>query len=541
MNDVGVVDGDSGDIYNKFFGIYDLRKVFAVEFFAWLLAQGIESDFNDDQCTNNFFLRVDKLQNDECWRPYKKDFNETRKKKGQQKCTHSLHKYGDKNLMSHTLKYIENLENKLIPMTSFDKSLRKRFITNIRAISKWTLMDKNNIEIDVVKTICRSITEEMIMNLEYNNPLLSYVVDFSNLSKEIKDAFDEQVLITMTTPPIKFYRDMDPTSEKYLVYLYENQQVCEKLFPQVSDASSLFMEQYFLWKACYKLFEMWNSNNFNKDFTTTFNEGTWEHFVLHPLFNILTLSLDKCVGESSSSASKYRKTENIKFEKETPKKADTWIEMMIAKNLHEIVFAETSGSPFQATCTTKKVYNDKCKLIRFGHDSKNKMLDELIEKKCIYLSDWKNLCNEIRKAELLLFQAYKAKLKVFILDCPAHPFCRVGELFDLDIPYKKVAIEEFKLFIQALWAIRCALSDIIHDYEKIGEKLLKDYNKIAGSGPYEIDCGVRDGWFSWTSPVIDLMMNTASNIVESYLEDIESDDPDNFRYHRLQYNLDAYF
>ncbi|CAG8504934.1 11625_t:CDS:2, partial [Cetraspora pellucida] len=156
-------------------------------------------------------------------------------------------------------------------------------------------------------------------------------------------------------------------------------------------------------------------------------------------------------------------------------------------------------SPFQATCTTKKVYNDKCKLIRFGHDSKNKMLDELIEKKCIYLSDWKKLCNDIRKAELLLFQAYEAKLKVLVLDCPAHPFCRVREVFDLDIPYKKVVIEEFKSFIQALWAIRCALSDIIHDYEKIGEKLLKDYNKIAGSGPYEVDCGVR-GYQSHPSP-----------------------------------------
>ncbi|CAG8817823.1 20152_t:CDS:1, partial [Dentiscutata erythropus] len=72
MNDVKVEDGDSGDIYDKFFGIYDPRKVFAVEFFAWLLAQGIESDFND-QSTNNFFLRVDKLQNDACWRPYQKE------------------------------------------------------------------------------------------------------------------------------------------------------------------------------------------------------------------------------------------------------------------------------------------------------------------------------------------------------------------------------------------------------------------------------------------------------------------------------------
>ncbi|CAG8734277.1 14885_t:CDS:2 [Gigaspora margarita] len=467
MNDVRVADGDSEDIYDKFFGIYDPRRVFAVEFFAWLLAQGIESDFNN-QSTNNFFLRIDKLRKDACWIPYQKEFDETRKDQ--------------------------------------------------KDASEWTFTDKNNIEVDVVKTICSSITKEMIMNLEYNNPLLSYVIDFSNLPKEIKNAFDEQALIAMTAPPIKFHRDMDPTSEKYLVYLYENQQMCEKLFPQISDASSLFMEQYFLWKACCKLFEMWSSNNFNKDFMTMFNEGTWKHFVLHPLFDILTLSLDKCAlrwGESTSSASKYRKSENIKFEKETrkqfdrimapfltssqAKKADTWIEMMIAKNLHEIVFAKTSGSPFQATCTTKKVYNDKCKLIRFGHDSKNKMLDELIEKKCIYLSDWKNLCNDIRKAELLLFQAYEAKLKVLVLDCPAHPFCRVREVFDLDIPYKKVAIEEFKSFIQALWAIRCALSDIIHDYEKIGEKLLKDYNKISGSGPFEVDCGVR-GYQSHPSP-----------------------------------------
>ncbi|CAG8839323.1 22850_t:CDS:2, partial [Gigaspora margarita] len=53
---------------------------------------------------------------------------------------------------------------------------------------------------------------------------LSYVIDFLNLPKEIKDAFNKQVLIAMAAPPIKFHRDMDPTSDKYLVYLYEYQQ-----------------------------------------------------------------------------------------------------------------------------------------------------------------------------------------------------------------------------------------------------------------------------------------------------------------------------
>ncbi|CAG8652208.1 18840_t:CDS:2 [Racocetra persica] len=158
MNDVRVEDG-SEDIYNKIFGIYDPRR---------LLAQGIESDFND-QSTNNFFLRVDKLQKDACWIPYQKEFDETRKDQ--------------------------------------------------KDASEWTFTDKNNIEVDVVKTICSSITEEMIMNLEYNNPLLSYVIDFSNLPKEIKNTFDEQALIAITAPLIKFYRDMDPTSEKYLAYL----------------------------------------------------------------------------------------------------------------------------------------------------------------------------------------------------------------------------------------------------------------------------------------------------------------------------------
>ncbi|CAG8761599.1 14224_t:CDS:2 [Gigaspora margarita] len=43
-------------------------------------------------------------------------------------------------------------------------------------------------------------------------------------------------------------------------------------------------------------------------------------------------------------------------------------------------------------------------------------------------------------------QAYEAKLKILVLDCPAHPFCRVREVFDLDIPYKNVAKKDFKLF-----------------------------------------------------------------------------------------------
>ncbi|CAG8842942.1 14838_t:CDS:1, partial [Gigaspora margarita] len=63
MNYIKVEDRDLEDIYDKSFEIYDPKEVFAVKFFAWLLAQGIESGFNN-QSTNNFFLRVNKLRND---------------------------------------------------------------------------------------------------------------------------------------------------------------------------------------------------------------------------------------------------------------------------------------------------------------------------------------------------------------------------------------------------------------------------------------------------------------------------------------------
>ncbi|CAG8479616.1 6559_t:CDS:2 [Gigaspora margarita] len=79
-------------------------------------------------------------------------------------------------------------------------------------------------------------------------------------------------------------------------------------------------------------------------------------------------------------------------------------------------------------------------------------------------------------------------LKVLVLDCPAHPFCHVREVFDLDIPYKKVTSYLFKLYGQ---------SDV--HYLILFEKLLNDYNKIAGSGLYEVDCGVR-GYQSHPSP-----------------------------------------
>ncbi|KAF0479576.1 hypothetical protein F8M41_023825 [Gigaspora margarita] len=78
MNNIRVENGNSGDIYDKFFRIYDPRRVFAVEFFAWFCAQEIELDFNN-QSTNNFFLRVDKLQTDACWIPYHKKFDKTHK------------------------------------------------------------------------------------------------------------------------------------------------------------------------------------------------------------------------------------------------------------------------------------------------------------------------------------------------------------------------------------------------------------------------------------------------------------------------------
>lgn len=42
---------------------------------------------------------------------------------------------GDSKIVARTLEYLTSLENKLMPMTSFDKSLRERFIANIKTIS----------------------------------------------------------------------------------------------------------------------------------------------------------------------------------------------------------------------------------------------------------------------------------------------------------------------------------------------------------------------------------------------------------------------
>ncbi len=74
-------------------------------------------------------------------------------------------------------------------------------------------------------------------------------------------------------------------------------------------------------------------------------------------------------GEGSSTASKYRKDQLSKLEKEyrnkenvnpfsisnVGNKPDLWVETKIAGQLYEIIFSEMSGSPFNGTNNDDKI------------------------------------------------------------------------------------------------------------------------------------------------------------------------------------------
>ncbi|CAG8694986.1 5679_t:CDS:1, partial [Dentiscutata heterogama] len=67
------------------------------------------------------------------------------------------------------------------------------------------------------------------------------------------------------------------------------------------------------------------------------------------------------------------------------------------------------------------------------------------------------------------------KLRVFIMDQPEPPLCRVREIFDLKIPYKSVDEDSVLQFIHSLWMIRLGLEESVNKLENIGREIQVKY------------------------------------------------------------------
>ncbi|CAJ0825678.1 18158_t:CDS:2 [Entrophospora sp. SA101] len=235
------------------------------------------------------------------------------------------------------------------------------------------------------------------------------------------------------------------------------------------------------------------------------NEYDFVKIICNSLINInaMILDFDDPILSywGSSTASKYRKDQLSKLEKEyrnkenvnpfsisnVGNKPDLWVETKIAGRLHEIIFSETSGSPFNDTSSDEKIKYDRKKLIRFARDTFTKMCNELIENKISYLPNYKEIYKAISNIQIFLLQSCGKRMKIYIVDFPSNSFGRVREYCDLEVPYKSISEIELQRFIGTLFRIRVHMESNIKLIRKISTELSKNFNGIPGRGPSRTD------------------------------------------------------
>src|SRR6266511_1490209 len=95
---------------------------------------------------------------------------------------------------------------------------------------------------DIIKMICKSFEKINVFRLNYDEPILSYIINFTE-SNPIED-IEENVLHELIKLPKDLYQEFNISSMVYLPHLYQDQDKVEENFPK---EDSLFNEHYFIW------------------------------------------------------------------------------------------------------------------------------------------------------------------------------------------------------------------------------------------------------------------------------------------------------
>ncbi|CAJ0751713.1 22589_t:CDS:2, partial [Entrophospora sp. SA101] len=250
---------------------------------------------------------------------------------------------------------------------------------------------------DISCLFAGTISWEEIRSLSFDDPKLSFIIDFSKHQKKLQQLLPEPVfkkiinipIYYLEEPPLefsnlfrKFYRDRERWELDDFGYVNK--------IDQNNNNSNI--NQFF-----YR-FSVWDEKLENK---TNISEGTWERIVLDPILKIMTRKINhKCFwqwAEAVSLASDFQKELYAR-------KPDFCLPMDVAGTTQEMMYHETSGSPLVKDLD--KWIEDRHKLFRFGRDSKNMICEQLINYNIKYLDDhealWKKLCD----TEIFLFQSY---------------------------------------------------------------------------------------------------------------------------------------
>nr|CAG8647605.1 1898_t:CDS:2 [Entrophospora candida] len=335
-------------------------------------------------------------------------------------------------LTNNPVDFLDLCQKKVFELT------KKRRIANLiggneEKKSKW-IVDSY----DISCLFAGTISWEEIRSLSFDDPKLSFIIDFSKHQKKLQQLLPEPVFKKIINIPIhyleepplefsnlfrKFYRDRERWELDDFGYVNK--------IDQNNNNSNI--NQFFYG------FSVWDEKLENK---TNISEGAWERIVLDPILKIMTRKINhKCFwqwAEAVSLASDFRKELYAR-------KPDFCLPMDVAGTTQEMMYHETSGN------------------------SKNMICEQLINYNIKYLDDhealWKKLCD----TEIFLFQSYDTSLKVFLFDQPDLPFCRVRLLFNLNIPHKPTDNIDFMMrFIHNIWKIRLGMLSSISIVDEVG-------------------------------------------------------------------------
>ncbi|CAG8649889.1 1591_t:CDS:2 [Dentiscutata erythropus] len=432
----------------KFFQTYNPRLVTQLDFYIWRVCNNLEVEFFGKDYTL-FANGINRVRQQEKWT------NEDIK--ASKENPRGFVKWCEQELATtlEKKKLHPNISDEIVGGDIHHRNVFKKYVFLQNNTSEWIITNNEGIDVDIGNSFAKTIKWNKIKTLNYDHPILSYIVDFTELQEELLELIGPKIYEKIACIPNRYTIDLPVNFRNLFQKLYCDQKRWQyDNFGKINDNDRKQPFYIFMRDVCKHIFSLWD-----EDIKETHClEGTWSRLVLDSILNSIT--------ESSSLASAFRKVTYAR-------KPDFWLLVESAGTIQEILFEETSGGPF--VNDTDKFHTDRYKLFRFGHDSKIMMVTKLISENAKYLFDYNILQKRLCDINLFLIQAYSTKLRVFIMDQPGPPLCRVREVFDLKIPYKSVDEDSVLQFIHSLWMIRLGLEESVNELENIGREIQVKY------------------------------------------------------------------
>ncbi|RIB19155.1 hypothetical protein C2G38_2036290 [Gigaspora rosea] len=319
--------------------------------------------------------------------------------------------------------------------------------------------------------------------LSYNDPILSYIMDFDKFYCQIwrkdseKDFTDSFTLPEIITSPLPSY---------LRTYIYDAVN-SENAVPSESTLQTANMENskdlFICRRILEEIFQIWKDKRYNgrRIGDSTINEGTYLRdfdFITKMTIRNVDENLMIDWAEKTSVSSEFRKTSseesyNNQMDKKRSygKKPDATAVFSLNSKISELFYLEGSGPPF--IHDVQKWEDDRRKAIRLCNDSKNYMIAKFLDS---FHNININHIKEIMEIPVISYQFYGTRLKALYFDQPLAyaPLIPIGRIFcidEIDIPIEPVNSDEIINLIELIFKARGILKSSVDSIKKLIREL----------------------------------------------------------------------